>query len=184
MKILVFGGSFDPPHFGHVFSVAWMLSSEKVDQVWVVPCRDHPFGKDLTPFEDRLEMCNLAFELFGEGVVVDPFGYETERKGSSFSYDLLKFYEKNAAEYCEYILAVGSDVMNEIHQWYKSEEILEKYPIVEIPRGEGGIIPNISSTQIRNLAKQSVLEPGKLVPGKVLRYILDHNLYAGEVLVS
>src|SRR3954453_19837484 len=60
-ELAILGGSFDPPHFGHVFLAAYALGSANVERVLVVPVFQHAFAKPLSPFEDRLHMCELAF---------------------------------------------------------------------------------------------------------------------------
>lgn len=59
-RVAVFGGSFNPPHVGHVLGVVYALSTAPIDEVLVVPVYRHPFAKPLAPFADRLEMCRLA----------------------------------------------------------------------------------------------------------------------------
>src|SRR5690242_21434651 len=61
MNVAVFGGSFDPPHVGHVLAVAYAFATRDLDAVLVIPVFSHPFEKDLTPFEHRVEMAKLAF---------------------------------------------------------------------------------------------------------------------------
>ncbi len=62
--VAVFGGSFNPPHVGHVLAVAYVLSTYGVERVVVVPAHKHPFGKPLASFDDRVRMCELAMEPF------------------------------------------------------------------------------------------------------------------------
>src|SRR5712691_8284670 len=54
MEIALFGGSFDPPHVGHLLAAAYVLATEPVDELWFVPVFGHPLGKPLhAPFEHR-----------------------------------------------------------------------------------------------------------------------------------
>ena len=69
MLTAIFGGSFNPVHVGHVLVCTWLLSTEQAQQVWVVPSLEHPFHKELAPYEDRMTMCEAAFS-FLEGVTV------------------------------------------------------------------------------------------------------------------
>ena len=57
----VFGGSFDPPHLGHTLLAAYALTAYELERVIVVPTFAHPFAKQLSAFEDRMRMCELAF---------------------------------------------------------------------------------------------------------------------------
>ena len=60
MTVGVFGGSFNPPHVGHVLAVAYVLSVEPVDRCWWSRGFDHPLGKSLAPFAHRKAMCELG----------------------------------------------------------------------------------------------------------------------------
>ena len=62
MRVALFGGSFNPPHYGHVLAAHYALMRYGVDEVWVLPVLDHPYDKDLAPFEQRLDWCRRAFE--------------------------------------------------------------------------------------------------------------------------
>ena len=59
-RVAIFGGSFNPPHVAHVLAVTYVLATEDLDEILVVPCFRHPFAKELAPFEDRFAMCELA----------------------------------------------------------------------------------------------------------------------------
>ena len=53
-RVAVYGGSFNPPHMGHVLAVAYTLAAQPVDEVLMVPCFQHPFSKELAPFEEQV----------------------------------------------------------------------------------------------------------------------------------
>ena len=54
-RVAIYGGSFDPPHLGHVLSVAWTLSATELDAVWVIPTWKHAFDKEHgASFEERM----------------------------------------------------------------------------------------------------------------------------------
>ncbi len=59
--VVVYGGSFNPPHVAHVLAVAYVLSTMELERVYVVPVYDHVFDKDLAPFEQRIALCRAAF---------------------------------------------------------------------------------------------------------------------------
>src|SRR4051812_50118580 len=63
MEIALFGGSFDPPHVGHLLAAAYVLATEPVGELWLVPVNEHPFGKRLAaPFEHRAALCEAMIE--------------------------------------------------------------------------------------------------------------------------
>ena len=53
-RIALFGGSFDPPHLGHVFAAIHARVVGLVDEVWILPVANHPYGKQLSPWQQRL----------------------------------------------------------------------------------------------------------------------------------
>ena len=67
-KVGILGGSFNPPHVGHALLAHAMLSTEDLDELWIIPVWQHPFGKDSVSFEHRMDMCRLAFSLLGNRV--------------------------------------------------------------------------------------------------------------------
>src|SRR4051812_50049306 len=66
MEIALFGGSFDPPHVGHLLAAAYVLATDPVGELWLVPVNEHPFGKRLAaPFEHRATLCEAMIEDAG-----------------------------------------------------------------------------------------------------------------------
>ena len=68
--LAVFGGSFDPPHLGHVMVPALVLSLTRASEVLIVPSYQHPFEKKLTAFDHRVALCKLAFGAYTDQVKV------------------------------------------------------------------------------------------------------------------
>jgi nicotinate-nucleotide adenylyltransferase len=66
MKIMVFGGSFNPPHLGHQQMVATVLKAALCDQVWYLPVGQHDFAKKMISSKQRLEMLKLILLKCGE----------------------------------------------------------------------------------------------------------------------
>ena len=64
MHIALFGGSFNPPHVGHMMAAYYVIATRPVDKLWLMPAYRHPFGKRLAPFDDRVKMCELAAAPF------------------------------------------------------------------------------------------------------------------------
>src|SRR5690606_7304538 len=58
-RVALLGGSFNPPHVGHLLAAHYVRATQGVDEVWLMPSHNHPFGKALTPFVHRLGMCEV-----------------------------------------------------------------------------------------------------------------------------
>ncbi len=183
-EIAIFGGSFDPPHIGHVLLAQYALSITDVVDLIVVPAYTHAFGKDLRPFEHRLAMAKLAFADLGR-VSIDPI--ERELGGVSRT---LRLAEQLALRHPGYglRLLVGADILVESSKWQHFEGVRALAPL--IVAGRGGFshpdidplaptLPEVSSSEIRAaLARGDSVSTQ--VPARVRHYIAQHGLYRAE----
>ena len=182
MRVGVYGGSFDPPHIGHVMVTAWALSAGQIDTLLIVPTWSHAFNKSHgADYDTRLALCEAAFTNFRN---VEVSAIEKEIGGKSRTLHTLREL-KNRRPKDEFALVVGADVLAKTDDWYRWDDIIElAHPLVVgrqgYPQPEGCPIeiPNVSSTDIRQrlLAAQDVVG---LVPTSVLTLIAERNLYRG-----
>jgi len=172
-RVAIFGGSFNPPHIGHVAICEWLLAKDLADEVWAMPCLIHPFGKHLAPFEDRFAMCLFAFRDIGPKVVVSKV--ERFLGGTSHTVRTIR-HLINSHPDCNFSLVTGGDVETQTKEWLDFDQIKKLVPIIAIPRGPKSPIPDISATQVRGRieAGQSILG---LVPKEVAVYIITHGFY-------
>jgi len=166
MQAALFGGSFDPPHRGHEAIVQWLLREKKIDQVWVIPCLNHPFQKSLHSFKDRFAMCRMVFSKMGEKVFLS----EIEKELGGVSYTARTLRElRNQYPSFSWSIVVGADAYAERHQWKEVDALEKEADWVVIPRGKDSKIPDVSGTQIR----QNQLE-GKPWENWVLPEVADY----------
>lgn len=184
-SVAIYGGSFDPPHVSHVLAAVYALKVGGFDRVLVVPVFEHAFHKQLTAFEHRTRMCELAFAGI-ERVEVSP----VERDLATPSLTL-RTLEHLASQHPDWDmrLLVGSDVLGETSKWHAFERVSQLAPpyVVarpgyEHPHSRAALLPDVSSTRIREaLATPSDPEQEALlaasVPRCVLAYIAEHALY-------
>lgn len=188
-RIALFGGSFNPPHVAHQMAALYVLETQPVDQVWIVPTYVHPFQKQLATFEDRATMCKLMAAPLGDRVVVSKIEEElAQRPGfrASRTLDLVHYLVEQGLEVR---LIVGSDILAETAKWYRWSDIVNKAPLIilaregsEVPPGSmltGVPMPGISSTQIRRAHAAADPAVMNLVPRSVYAYMVQHNLYKG-----
>jgi nicotinate-nucleotide adenylyltransferase len=181
LEIALFGGSFNPPHVAHQMVALYVLETSGVDQVWFVPCWKHPFHKPLAPFENRLRMCELAAKGVGGRARVS----EIERTigGPSRTLNTVRRLRKLHPQH-EFSLVIGSDLVEEVPTWYRSEQLQALVSFVVVGRrGAKGAaehtaitMPEVSSTEVRQLLRTGK-SPEGLVPRTVLDYIYRHGLY-------
>lgn len=179
MKIGVFGGSFDPPHLSHVAICSFSLAMTDVDEIIVVPCFEHALAKDLTAFDHRLRMCELAFGDLRRTTVS---AVERQLGGTSYTLRTLEHLSTTNRE-AEFALIVGADAIRDQESWYRFEEIQKLAKLVTFARrgvkGETSSLPappEMSATEIRALIRRRESVRGQ-VPRRVLQYIEDHGLY-------
>jgi len=183
LHVAIYGGSFDPPHLGHVLSVAWALSAAQVDEVWVVPTWQHPFDKAHgAPFEERLSMCELAFALFNDVKILD---IERRLGGISRTLHTLDALEAEHPQ-AVFRLLIGADVLPTTDRWHRWDEVVKIAPPLvvgrqgyPVPEGCPISIPNINSTDIRS-GFASAADVSGLVPTTVIEHIRSHGLYQGK----
>lgn len=179
-RMALFGGSFDPPHLSHVMAAGLALASDEVDHILVVPCFRHYFGKPLAPFHHRLEMCRMAFALFGSAVTISRV--EEELGGVNRTLDTIMHFAGQHPEWSLRLL-VGGDIPEEREKWYRFDEIERLAPPLVVGRSgyeAGGLaafkLPPIASSEMRRLAAAGEELDG-LVPVPVARYIQQEGLY-------
>ena len=182
-RIALYGGSFNPPHLGHVQVVSYVLSTSDVDAVWLVPTFQHAFGKSLAPFDERLEMCRLALAPFApERARVSAI--ERTMGGQSRTIDTVETLMAADPD-ARFDLVIGADILEERHLWKRFDRLEQLCRFIVIGRRGYEIPPDfaaapplfdVSSTQLRTaLAAREPVE--NLLPASVAAYIRTAGLY-------
>ena len=183
----VFGGSFNPPHVAHVLAAAYALTVGAVDDVLIVPVFQHPFSKELAPFDDRLAMCGVAFSALHRVHVSD---VERDLGGESLTLRTLEHLRSLHPEW-SLRLVIGSDVLPDLPKWHRWDRIEEIAPPIVLDRAgatdrpDRVLLPEVSSSEIRDLfarGDRAALE--RLLPAGVLRYALSRSLYGSTCASS
>lgn len=178
-KIAVFGGSFDPPHAGHLSACVWAFTKEYVDEVWLVPCYGHAFKKNHVAYEHRLEMCNLLVKSSHvQDICVKDV--ERERWWGGKTYDLMKTLSEAHTD-CEFKILVGADITAEDirSKWFKGADLLNEFALLTAPRTQD----DISSTRLREMLKVGSLDRAcSILPKAVFEYVFDNQLYFDSLL--
>jgi nicotinate-nucleotide adenylyltransferase len=186
MDVALYGGSFDPPHVGHVLAAAYALATGGFDRVLVVPVFSHAFDKPLAPFDHRVEMTRLAFAPLRH---VEVSTVEAQLGAPSRT---IRTLERLRAEHPEYRLRlmVGADVLADAPKWLAFDEVIRKAPLfvlgragVDAPGAPPPVLPQVSSTSVRELlvhrSARATDDPelARSVPRDVLAYVDAHGLY-------
>jgi nicotinate-nucleotide adenylyltransferase len=180
MDVALLGGSFNPPHLGHLLAAHVVRALEPVDEVWFVPAAHHPFGKPLIDFSHRLAMC--------ERMCRDDAGWlsasdiEASLGGHGYTVDTLRALHRRWPRR-RWTLVVGSDIVSDLPRWHEVDEIRRLARILVLnraghpaPGAVGPPLAYVSSSEVR-----AALAAGRggegLVHREVLAYIERHRLY-------
>lgn len=200
MIIGIYGGTFDPPHKGHLMVAREVMRSGLVDEVWLMvsPCNPLKNSKDITQGTLRLDMCRKAVERSGlSGVKVSDF--EFSLPVPSYSIDTLRKLSETFP-HNSFRLIVGEDNLDNFDLWRNPEEILSRFGLIVYPRPGSNFsrkqlpdgcqmlseVPEmmVSSTEIRKIIKNTNTicrenkELENLLNPEVLGFIRRHNLYS------
>lgn len=186
-KVALFGGSFNPIHNGHINTIKQVLDLELVDEVWILPCRNHAFNKNMLSGEKRVEMIELAIEGIDN---VKISSEELNFNGKSYTYDTIMRLKNKFPNYNFYFIC-GSDILYEFEGWYKYKELSKEIDFIIMERegfrvkstGEMNVIftlnknvNNVSSTTINNKIKKGE-DITNFVHLDVKKYIEKNDLY-------
>lgn len=186
-KIILFGGSFNPIHNGHLDVASKALLEFDCDEIWIIPSNSHPLKGDFTNIstKDRLELISLAIASYPNFILKkDEIIFDLK-----FSYDTIKHFKNKFPNY-QFFFLMGSDNLYNFKKWYKFSLIPEIISIIVYYR-EGFMenlyehknikfldseIINISSTEIRYRIKEN-LDFTKMLPAAIVNYIKQKKLY-------
>ncbi len=205
MKIGFMGGTFSPPHKGHLHSAEVFYRETGLDLLIIIPAKVSPFKTDsqMTASDrDRFEMTKLCFSSLGDkGMNVRVSDMELSRQGTSYTVDTVKTLRELYPDDSLYMF-VGSDMFISLERWKNFKDIFSQCTVYTRSRlcdeektlektkalyeekyGADIVISNdeeliISSTFIREKIAERCFEKAEnLLTDNVLRYIIENRLY-------
>jgi nicotinate-nucleotide adenylyltransferase len=192
VRLAIFGGSFDPPHIGHLLAAGDAADELRCDRLIFVPAATQPLkaGRATASPAQRLEMVRLLVEGDPRFEVSD---VEVNRAGLSFTLDTLTHFAGQFPA-AERFLLLGKDVLGTFDQWKEPSRIVSLAHPVLLARGDEGEVPlpaamrgtevrtlstrriDISSTEIRERVRAGRSLKGFVTDG-VAAYIATAGLY-------
>lgn len=138
MKLLLFGGTFDPPHIGHMNLLRSAMQAVQPDLTIVMPAGVPPHkAASMTPGMWRYEMCACFLALEKEcGGRIEISDWEIHRQGRNYTIDTVTMLEQKYPG-AELYLSVGSDMLLTFTEWRRWPELLQKATLVVESRCEG-----------------------------------------------
>ena len=203
----VFGGTFDPPHNGHIHLATQIIRKGKADNVMFIPALNPPHKPDLpiSSFEDRFAMTEIAASAVDSCQVSK---IEAERKNKpSYTFETMSNLSERYPSH-KFLLLIGLDSLLAIDTWYKAAELIQKWGIITYPRNNDcpddrhileeltkkwdkpvaylllqsilkADIYDISSTEIREKIRQE-LNVSDYISPEVYNYIKEKGLYKSD----
>ena len=202
-RIGILGGTFDPPHLGHLLVAETARAALKLESVLFLPAGE-PWlksGQHITPAHQRRDMVALAIADHADFCISD---CELRRSGPTYTVDTLRQLRTEYPDDVDFYFIVGSDVLTQFRRWKEPETILElcRLAVVERPGGPanpvglmaqqypvataaGAVLTvpgprvNFSASELRRLMSQG----GSVryqVPDAVAAYIRERGLYQAD----
>jgi nicotinate-nucleotide adenylyltransferase len=167
--VLLYGGSFDPIHHGHLISALCVADRLNVERVLLIPCAQSPLKRDreLSAWRHRLEMCRRAARLDARFDVCD---WEAQRPGPSFTIHTVRYFRTvfPAPEPLYWLL--GQDSLASLQHWMQIEELVTLVTFVTAAR-PGGASANFDALQ-------------KTLPSDAVAQIRAHIFDTPEIEIS
>ncbi|MGL4490280.1 MAG: nicotinate-nucleotide adenylyltransferase [Rhizobiaceae bacterium] len=140
MAVGLFGGSFNPPHAGHILLAEIALKRLELDQIWWIVTPGNPLKdlSELAPLKDRLAAC----EAITEDPRIKVTAFEAAHK-VRYTADTLEIVKSRNAD-VDFVWLMGADNLKNFHKWQRWEEIAVTYPIAVIDR-PGSTLSYLSS---------------------------------------
>ncbi len=203
-RIAVLGGTFDPPHRGHIELAERVIQMELCDEVMFIPCGNPPHknGEVLTASPDRLAMLRLAI---GDNPAFSYSDIELQREDKkSYTFDTMQILSKTFPDYQLFFL-MGMDCLRDLHKWHRASELVQQFNFIIYPRpgirapekyellphfgvlnteklkksivaGEDLPMWDISSSELRQACRRGG-DLSAWVSPPVWNYICEHHLY-------
>ncbi len=200
-KIILFGGTFDPVHIGHIEVAQSAAEKNDASKVILIPARRSPHKeqKPAAPDEDRIAMLKLAIagkKLFQISPV------ELNRAEPSYTIDTIRHFRQKFGPACQLYWLIGADMLKDLPRWHRIDELMKECTICVMNRGGfdrpdfNGLIAKLGAEVVEKLRQNQIETPlieisstdirqklsqgqdvSKFLHPDVLNYIKSHRLY-------
>ena len=182
VRTIIYGGSFDPLHAGHIEIALTAFNACNADKVVFMPAKNPPWKQVIAPPFDRLNMLKFGLGAYLEFEISELELFSDDE--INYTYLTLEKYQ-NLHKDEEVALLIGSDQANKFSEWYKAEQLAKNWQIIVYERPDYKINDQIAVNIIWKLWKvvKLMLHRRKFVSYmmqkllSVLHYIARQNLY-------
>ena len=128
MKVCLFGGTFDPPHIGHLLIAQTVCEVENFDKVFFIPAFSPPHKKNITSADHRINMIKIAIE---DNPKFEYSNVDIVRKGTSYTIDsIIDIKNKLNLKKQEVYYLIGSDSLIDLKNWKEPKKILDEAKVI------------------------------------------------------
>ena len=191
-SILLYFGSFNPIHKGHIALAEWVVEQGLCDELIFIVSPQNPFKEQegLAPEFSRYEMCELACKAsrYPEQIKVSAVEFVLEKP--SYTINTLRYLRENFGSEMKFSILMGADNIENFDKWREYEEILRNYPLLVYPREgysverfadkitflENAPLFDYAATDIRTMIAEGEDFRDKL-SAEVANYIIQNKLY-------
>lgn len=188
-RIGILGGTFDPPHYGHLLIANEVFYGLQLDEIWFLPNAEPPHKKktEHVTNENRLEMLELAMK---DSPYFKIEKIELERMGPSYTYHTMKELIEQHPD-VEFYFIIGADMIEYLPKWHKINELTKMVHFVGVNRPRFHVetpypiihldVPDfdVSSSLIRDRIAEG--KPIRyLLPDVIIEYLKENRLYESQ----
>lgn len=175
-KVGLLGGTFNPPHIGHLIMANEVKHALQLDEVRLMPTSIPPHKadpSDATP-QQRFQMVELAVSGIS-GLTASSF--EVDRGGVSYTFDTMKALIEQEPEN-EFHFIIGGDMIDMLHKWYKIDELMKIVTFVGVgrPGTEGETQYPITMVQIPEIDLSSTLIRNRIETGGTIQFLVPDTI--------
>jgi nicotinate-nucleotide adenylyltransferase len=175
VKTGIFGGTFDPPHIGHLIAAQDACTELQLDRIFFVPAGQppHKVDQDVSPAAVRLQMLRAALADDDRFQVCD---LEIQRMGPSFTVDTLdQLHVRYPSD--DFFLLLGADQVKELRTWRQPERIAELAQIVLVSRAGVALVPELQmlvakSIEVTRIDVSATRIRARVAAGHSIRYLV------------
>lgn len=187
LRVGLLGGTFDPPHLGHLTIAQGVLETCKLDEIWFMPSHrpPHKNGSAITDNHQRVKMTQLAIDgnpYFKLSLI------EFERNDRSYTIDTIEILKENYPG-TDFYFIIGGDMIEDLPNWHRIDELSNMIKFIGVNRP--GYYPDneqyhvslvdvpqidVSSSELRSRLRDR--KSGRyLLPESVRTFIAEEGLY-------
>ncbi len=190
-KVLLFGGSYNPIHQGHINAALNASKFLKCDEIWLMPRKYNYDGSLLLDAKHRIAMINMALDEFDNFKICD-IELKDKNKKLIYTYNTAKILHKKYSKQYEFYFLIGADQLNNIERWYEIDKLTKLFKFVCFKR-PGYVINDKLATKYNIIiidgnqidASSTNVRAGYFdkVDEDIQQYIKDNELYLKERLM-